>query len=114
MNYSNRRKLMAGIGKCMAIMTTAGLVIGGGSSYLLQRKANNVIATQAAATAKNGVIRIGGRTKDGKMWDGAISVEDFKKDLNKKSLITSGIVGLVAAIGTAALSGLTLLVKAKL
>jgi len=105
---------MAGISKSIAIMASAGLVLGGGSSYLLQRKANNVIASQAAATAKNGTIRIGGRTKDGKMWDGAISIEDFKKELNKKSMITSGIVGVVSAIGTAAISGLTLLIKAKL
>ena len=105
---------MAGIGKSIAIMASAGLVVGGGSSYLLQRKANDVIIRQASAVAQNGKIPIGGRTKDGKMWDGAISIDNFKKDLNKKSLITSSIVGVMSAIGTAALSGLTLLVKSKL
>ena len=105
---------MAGIGKCMGLVSTASLLFGAGTTYYTHSKANKIILTQASAHAKDGVIPIGGQAADGSLWDGGMKIEDFKKDLNKKALISSGITGLVTAIGTAAISGLTLLIKAKL
>jgi hypothetical protein len=105
---------MAGIGKCMALVSTAGFLAGSGISYYTQNKANKIIVSQASAHAKDGVIPIGGKTKDGALWDGQMTVDQLKKDLNKKSLAASGIIGLTSALGTAAISGLTLLIKAKL
>ena len=105
---------MAGVGKCMCIMAGLGLASGMGASYIVQKKANNMVLQQASAVAKDGVIPIGGKTPDGKLWDGSMTIEQLKKDLNKKSLVSSSIMGLLAAIGTAAIAGITLLFKAKL
>ena len=105
---------MAGIGKCMGLMTGIGLLGGAGTAYIMQSRADKVVFNEVSKHAKNGKIPIGGQTPDGKMWDGAISVEEFKKNLNKKTMITSAITGAVAAIGTTIVSGLTLLIKSKL
>ena len=105
---------MAGVGKCMALVSGIGLAAGMGASYIIQRKTNNIVIQQASAVAKDGVIPIGGKTADGKLWDGAMTIEQFKKDLNKKSLISSAVMGLVTAVGTAFVAGMTLLFKAKL
>lgn len=105
---------MAGIVKCMSIMSGIGLLGGAGCAYAMQKRGDNVLINEVSKHAKDGKIPIGGQTPDGKMWDGAMSVEDFKKNLNKKTMIASGITGAIAAIGTAIVSGLTLLVKTKL
>jgi hypothetical protein len=105
---------MAGVGKCMCLMTGFGLVSGMGASYIIQRKTNSMVLQQASAVAKDGVIPIGGKTPDGKLWDGAMTVEQLKKDLNKKSLVSSAVMGLLSAVGTAAIAGITLFFKAKL
>lgn len=104
---------MAGVGKCMGIMTGAGLLCGAAGSYYLQSKANNVTVKMAAANAKDGVISIGGKKPDGTLWDGKITVDELKKDLNKKSMISSGIMGTVSAIMTAGIAALTLLLRGK-
>ncbi len=104
---------MAGVGKCMGIMTGAGLLCGAAGSYYLQSKANNVAVKMASANAKNGEIRIGGRKPDGTLWDGKITVDELKKDLNKKSMISAGIMGTVSAVMTAAIAALTLLLRGK-
>jgi hypothetical protein len=105
---------MAGIVKCMGVMSGIGLLGGAGASYLMHSRGDKVFLNEVSKHAKDGKIPIGGRTEDGKMWDGAMSVEDFKKNLNKKTMIASAITGAIAAIGTAIVSGLTLLVKSKL
>lgn len=105
---------MAGVGKCMAVMTGVGLLGGAASSYYMQSKANKVAVAMAEQQAKGGKIKIGGRTPDGKMWDGEITIDDFKKDLKKKSMISAAVSGAMTAVGTALIAGLTLLCKAKL
>ena len=105
---------MAGVGKCMCLMAGFGLASGMGASYIIQRKTNKMVLQQASAVAKDGVIPIGGKTPDGKLWDGSMTVEQLKKDLNKKSLVSSGIMGLLSAVGTSIIAGLTLILKTKL
>ena len=105
---------MAGIVKCMSIMSGIGLIGGAGCAYAMQKRGDKVLMNEVSKHAKDGKIPIGGQSPDGKMWDGAMSVEDFKKNLNKKTMIASTITGVIAAIGTAIVSGLTLLVKTKL
>ncbi len=104
---------MAGVGKCMGIMTGAGLLCGAAGSYYLQSKANNVAVKMASTKAKDGVISIGGRKPDGTLWDGKITVDELKKDLNKKSMISAGIMGTVSAVMTACIAALTLLLRGK-
>lgn len=105
---------MAGIAKTMGIMTATGLVGGAGISYLMQSRADNALYKQMSSISQNGKLQIGGQSPDGKHWDGQITLEEFKKNLSKKTMITSTIAGVVAAIGTAIISGLTLLAKSKL
>ena len=105
---------MASIAKCVSIMAGAGLVSGAGLSYFAQRKANKAAVAQANAIAKDGMIPIGGRTKEGGFWDGQMTVADYEKNLKKKSAITSLIMGLVSAAGIALISGLTLLLRGKI
>lgn len=105
---------MAGVVKCMGIMSGVGLLGGAASSYLLQSKVNKVAMQEVSAYAKDGKIPIGGRTKDGKMWDGHMTVDEFKKNLDKKTKISSLITGLMSAAGIAVISGLTLLLRGKI
>ncbi len=104
---------MASVVKCMGIMTGAGLACGALSSYYMQSKVNKAIAKQAQTTAKDGQIPIGGMTKDGKMWDGKVSVDEFKKQLDKKAKVSSLISGIFTAAGTAIITGITLMLRGK-
>jgi hypothetical protein len=52
-------------------------------------------------------------TKDGKLWDGKISVDEYKKNLDKWHAKTAIISGIIASVGCAVLSGLTLLLRGK-
>ena len=54
------------------------------------------------------------QTKDGKMWDGQMTVDEFKKNLDKKTKVSSLITGLMSAVGIAVVSGLTLLLRGKI
>lgn len=105
---------MASVVKCMGIMAGAGLLGGAASSYLVQSKVNNLAMSQVAAHAKDGKIPIGGMTKDGKMWDGQMTVDEFKKNLDKKTKVSSLVTGLMSAAGVAVISGLTLLLRGKI
>lgn len=105
---------MAGIAKCMGIITGAGFLTGAGASYYMQRKANNIVLEGAKSRAQGGKIKIGGKKPDGTLWDGEMSVDDLKKDLNKKSLISSAIMGAASAVGTAVVAALTLLLRGKI
>jgi hypothetical protein len=104
---------MASVGKCLAVMASAGFATASGITYYMNSKANKTIMNQVKAVAKDGTIPIGGKTKDGKMWDGKISVENYQKQLNKGAKIMSLVTGLAAAIGTTIISGLTLLLRGK-
>jgi hypothetical protein len=105
---------MASVGKCLGIMATAGFAAASGTAYYVNSKIDKTMMEHAKAIAKDGTIPIGGMTKDGKMWDGKISVEDYQKKLNKKTQLTSLIMGFGAAVGTAIISGLTLLLRGKI
>lgn len=105
---------MAGVAKCMGIVTGAGFLAGAGASYYMQSKTNKFVLEGAKAHAKDGKIKIGGQKPGGIMWDGEMTVDELKKDLSKKSLATSGIMGVVTAAGTALISGLTLLLRGKI
>ncbi len=105
---------MASVVKCMGIMAGAGLLGGAASSYFVQSKVNNLAMSQIDAHAKDGKIPIGGRTKDGKMWDGQMTVDEFKKNLDKKTKVSSLVTGLMSAAGVAVISGLTLLLRGKI
>lgn len=105
---------MAGIGKCMGIMSGIGLVGGAATSYFMQNKTNKVAMEKAKAHAQNGKIKIGGMTPDGKLWDGEMTLDEFKKNLNKKTAITSAISGVISAVTTAIVAGLTLLLGSKI
>lgn len=50
---------------------------------------------------------------DGTLWDGKITVDEFKNNLSKKRTISSAIMGLTTAVGTTLLAGLTLLLRGK-
>ena len=105
---------MVSVAKTMGIMSVAGAALGAGSSYLLQKRRDNITIQQAKAFSKDGKIPIGGRTPDGKMWDGQISVEEFQKNLTKKRTISSVVVGVISAVGMALISGLTLALRGKI
>ena len=105
---------MAGVAKCLGIMAAGSFIGAAGSSYYIQSRMNKAVAKEAQAHAKDGKIPIGGMTKDGKMWDGAITVEEFQKKLNKSAQIAALIKGAGVALFTTLVSGVTLLMKAKL
>ena len=56
---------MVSVAKTMGIMSVAGAALGAGSSYLLQKRMDNITIQQAKAFSKDGKIPIGGRTPDG-------------------------------------------------
>lgn len=104
---------MVSVAKCVGIMAGIGAVGGAGTTYFFQSKFDKVTMAQANSLAKDGKIPISGRTRDGKMWDGKVSVGEFKKDLFHKRTILSAFMGLGAAACTAIISGLTLLLRGK-
>lgn len=103
---------MAGIGKCMGIMGGGSFLVGAATTYILNRKANDAII-ERSPKKPNGKIPIGGMTPDGKLWDGEISPEDYKKQLDKRAKINALVSGGITAIGTAIVSALTLLLRGK-
>jgi hypothetical protein len=106
---------MVSVAKCMGIMSTLGLATGAGASYYAQNKVNKITMKQAEIIAQHngGSIPTGGKTKDGKLWDGKMTLDEFKKNLNKKTAILSLMTGTISALGVAILSGLTLLLRGK-
>lgn len=104
---------MVSVSKCIGIMAGVGVVTGGASTYFFQSKFDRVTLEQAKSFAKDGKISVGGRTKDGKMWDGQISVDEFKKSLSSKRAMLSGIIGLASGVLSALMAGLTLALRGK-
>lgn len=104
---------MVSVGKCIGVMAGIGAIGGAGASYFMQNKVDKIAINQVKSIAKDGTIPIGGMKKDGTMWDGKITVDEFKKNLSKKRTISSVLVGLTTAVGTAIISGLTLLIRGK-
>lgn len=106
---------MASVGKCLGIIAGGTFLAGAGVSGLIQRGVRKKVVAQMQSVAdENGNVPIGGRNPNGDMWDGKVNVNDLKKDMKKKSFLSSLITGLVTAIGTTAIAGLTLLLKAKI
>lgn len=105
---------MASVGKCLGIMAGIGAVGGAGSSYFFQSKFDKMALAQAKSFAIDGMLPMGGRTKDGKMWDGKIPVDEFRKNLVKKRTILSVASGLAAAVGTTLISGIALALRGKI
>lgn len=104
---------MVSVAKCMGIMAGLGAVGGAGSSYWIQSKADKVALDHVSSQAKDGKIKIGGMKPDGTLWDGQISVDEFKNNLSKKRTISSAIMGLATAVGTSLVAGITLLLRGK-
>lgn len=105
---------MASVTKCLGIMAAGSFIGSTGASYFMQSKMNKTLLGETEKMAKNGKIPIGGMTKDGKLWDGAITVEEFRKNLKKQAQISSLLKGAAVAVFTTLVSGLALLMKAKL
>ena len=93
---------MVSVGKSIGIMAGIGAIGGAGASYFMQNKVDKIA-----------IAHINSIAKDGTMWDGQITVDEFKKNLSKKRTISSVLVGLTTALGTAVISGLTLLIRGK-
>lgn len=104
---------MVSVGKSIGIMAGIGAIGGAGASYFMQNKVDKITVAHINSIAKDGTIPIGGMKKDGTMWDGKITVDEFKKNLSKKRTISSVLVGLTTALGTAVISGLTLSIRGK-
>jgi len=110
-----RRYYMSGIVKCMGIMSGLGFIGGAASSYFFHNKANKAVVKAAATRAtQDGYIAIGGMTRDGKLWDGRMKLDEYQKSLQKKTVVASTINGLLAASGAALAACLTLLLKTKI
>ncbi len=105
---------MAGVAKCLGIMAAGSFAGAAGASYYMQSRMNKAVVESAQNHAKDGKIPVGGMTKDGKLWDGEMTVDEFKKDLNKRTAITSLIKGAGIALFTTLVGGITLLLKAKI
>ncbi len=104
---------MVSAGKCLGIMASLGAAGGAGASYYIQSKSDKIALNHARSIAKDGSIPIGGMKPDGTLWDGKITVDEFKNNLSKKRTISSAIMGLTTAVGTTLLAGLTLLLRGK-
>ena len=104
---------MVSVAKCIGIMAGLGAAGGAGTSYLIQSKADKIAINHVNSQAKDGKIKIGGMKPDGTLWDGQISVDEFKKNLSKKRAVSSAIMGLFTAVGTSIVAGITLLLRGK-
>lgn len=102
--------------KCVCLMSAAGALATGGMSLYRGAKARkNIIASaQKVSDSNNGKIPTGGRTKDGKLWDGFTTVEAIKKDTKKGLAIGTAVNTLAGGITTGIISALTLLAKSHL
>ncbi|MBQ8460342.1 hypothetical protein IJ541_09610 [bacterium] len=105
---------MASVLKTMSIMTGASILGGAGASYYINTQKNKFTLAQAKLHAQNGKIPIGGRTPDGTFWDGAISIDEFQKQLDKRRQISAVTTGLLTGLSTAIISGFTLLLRGKI
>lgn len=99
--------------KCVGMVAAAGAAIAGGvGAYRGVKARKNIISDmQKISDANGGKIPTGGMTKDGKLWDGFITMDDVKKDTKKKLTLGVAINTVVAGAMTALVSGVTLLAK---
>lgn len=100
--------------KCVGLVAAAGAAVAGGvSAYKgIQARKRIIADAQRIADGNGGKIPTGGMTKDGKMVDGFTTVDAVKKNTKKGIILGTAVTALVAAVGTAAASALTLLAKA--
>ncbi len=104
---------MASVVKCLGTMAIGSFIGAAGSAYYLQKKMDKAALAVASAHAKDGKIPIGGQTKDGKMWDGSITVDEFKKQLDSKTKKISLIRGAMGSLGATLIAAITLLMRGK-
>lgn len=110
-----KEKYMSSV-KCIGAVAALGAAVTGGATLYqgMKTKKQTVAAAQVIADSNGGKIPIGGRTKDGKMWDGFTSVKDIKKNMNKAVALATGFSAALGAIASGAIAGITLLAKAKI
>ena len=102
--------------KCISLMTGIGAASIGGMGLYQGNKVRQKqiqVAEQIAKT-NQGKIPTGGMTKDGKLWDGFTTVDQVKKDTKKQVGFYAAVNAIKGAAVFGAISGLTLLAKAKL
>ena len=101
--------------KVIGSMALVGAAVSGGASLYSGMKARKISLENAknAANANGGVIPVQGMTKDGKIWDKNMTVDDVKKFANKTVAMTTTMNALAGAAATALVAGLTLLAKNK-
>lgn len=100
-------------GKCIAIMAATGAVVSGGVNLYYGSKARKISIANAekVASENGGKIPVNGMTKDGKLWNFDMTVDDVKKNANKSLSMGVTMNALAGAAATAVVSGLTLLLK---
>ena len=99
--------------KTVGSMALVGAAISGGVSLYSGMKARKVSIQNAqnAANANGGIIPVQGMTKDGKLWDRNMTVDDVKKHANKTVAMSSTMNALAGALATGAVALLTLMAE---
>jgi len=105
---------MASVAKVLTGMAAGSFIGSSGAAYYVNNKVKNTALANAQAHAQDGKIKIGGMTKDGKMWDGAITVDEFKKNLNSKTIANSLVQGGLFTALAVTISAVTLLLRGKI
>lgn len=102
--------------KCVGLVAGLGALATGSLSYYRGSKMREKVISDAqrVSYAHGGKIPTGGMTKDGKMWDGYITLDQVKKDTKKRLILSTAVTTVVSGLLTAGISALTLLAKAKL
>ena len=103
-------------GKCIAITSAAGAAISGGVNLYYGMKARKISLANAekVASENGGKIPVNGMTKDGKLWNFDMTVDDVKKNADKSLAMGTTMNAIAGAAVTAIVSGLTLLLKSKI
>ena len=117
--YQYNRKYIGGFmstGKCIAITSAAGAAISGGVNLYYGMKARKISLANAekVASENGGKIPVNGMTKDGKLWNFDMTVDDVKKNADKSLAMGTTMNAIAGAAVTAIVSGLTLLLKSKI
>jgi hypothetical protein len=102
--------------KCVGVVAALGAAASGGMSVyngMKNRKAA-IAHAQSIADTNNGKIPTGGKSKDGKLWDGFTTVEEIKKKSGKAVAFGAALSAIAGGITTAVIAGITLLAKAKI
>lgn len=101
--------------KPIGIMALAGAVVSGGISAHEGFKARKISLenAQKVASENGGKLPVKGMTKDGKIWDKDMTVDDVRKFANKSLLMGVTMNSIAGAATSAAIAGLTLLAHSR-